>query len=121
MVLGAAAATLAVGYAWVATGLRPFTLPSLVATLGGGLVAMTVGARLPRRSAPRRRTAAGGVWGWLALAVAVGVWELQSFVQNPRTQHPTLSSLTNSVLEGHVSRMAGLLAWLAGAVWLARR
>jgi len=118
-VLGAAAVALAVGYAWVATGLRPFTLPSLVATLGGGLVAIVVGVRLPRRPASTRRAAAG--WVWLALAMAIGLWELQSFVQHPRSQHPTLSSLTNSLLEGHASRMAAFVGWLAGGIWLARR
>ena len=119
--LGASAAALVVGYAWVATGLRPFTLPALVATLGGGLVAMMVGACLPPRPAPTRRAAAAGGWVWCALAAAVGVWELQSFVQHPRSQHPTLSSLTNTLLAPHGSRMVALLGWLAGAVMLARR
>jgi hypothetical protein len=111
----------AVGYAWVATGLRPFTLPALVSTLGGGLVAIVVGGRLPRRPAIAGRAVTAGGWMWFALAAAVGVWELQSFLQHPRSQHPTLSSLTNSLLESHASRMVALLGWLAGSVWLARR
>ncbi len=118
--LGVSAALVA-GYAWVATGLRPFTLPSLVATLGGGLLAVMVGARLPPRSAPAGHAVTTGGWGWLALAAAVGLLELQSFLQHPRSQHPTLSSLTNTLLESHVSRTVALVAWLAGGVWLARR
>lgn len=119
--LGASAAALVVGYAWAATGLRPFTLPALVATLGGGLVAIMVGARLPRRPAPTGRAAAPGGRVWFALAAAIGVWELQSFLQHPRSQHPTLSSVTNSLLEAQGSRMVALLGWLAGAMLLARR
>ncbi len=118
--LGASAA-LAVGYAWLATGLRPFTLPSLVATVGGGLLAIMVGARLPRRSVFAGRAVAPGGWVWFALAAAIGVWELQSFLQHPRSQHPTLSSLTNTLLETHASRTVALVGWLAGGVWLARR
>jgi hypothetical protein len=57
----------------------------------------------------------------LALAMAVGVWELQSFLQHPRSQHPTLSSLSNSLLESHASRMVAFVGWLAGGIWLARR
>ena len=109
------------GYAWAATGLRPFTLPSLVATVGGGLLAILVGARLPRRPAPIRRAVTAGGWVWFALAAAIGMWELQSFLQHPRSQHPTLSSLTNTLLESHASRMVALVGWLAGGVWLARR
>ena len=118
--LGASAA-LAAGYAWVATGLRPFTLPALVATLGGGFVAILVGARLPRRPASLRRAVTDGGWVWFALAAAISVWELQSFLQHPRSQHPTLSSLTNTLLESHASRVVAFAGWLAGGVWLARR
>ena len=105
----------------MATGLRPFTLPSLVATLGGGLLAIMVGARLPRRSVLAGRAVTPGDWVWFALAAAIGVWELQSFLKHPRSQHPTLSSLTNTLLEPHASRTVALVSWLAGGVWLARR
>lgn len=119
--LGASLAVLVVGYAWVAAGLRPFTLPALVVTLGGGIVAIMFGARLPHRPASTERAAAGGIWPWLALAAAAAVWELQSFLQHPRTQHPTLSYLTNIVLDAQGSRMVALVGWLASGVWLARR
>ena len=119
MLPGVAAAALVVGYAWMATSLRPFTLPALVATLGGGLVAAVAGRRLAPPVAVREATRR--VWWWAALGGAAAVWELQAFVQHPRSEHPTLSSLTNDVLRGHVPRAGAMLVWLATGVWLARR
>lgn len=109
------------GYAWVTAGLRPFTLPALAATLGGGLVAIAIGTRLPRRSTFREGATAGGAWAWVALAAAIAFWELRSLLQHPRDDHPTISSLTNSLLQSQQSRMVALLVWLAAGVWLARR
>jgi hypothetical protein len=113
------AAVVAVGYAWVATGLQPFTRPALVATLGGGVAAVLVGRRLSPPAAPAALV--GGAWLWAALAGALAVWELQAFLQHPRAAHPTLSSLSNDLLEGHVPRVGAMLVWLAAGVWLARR
>ena len=107
------------GYAWVATGLLPFTLPALAAVLGGGLVVILVGGRLSAPAATREPV--GGAWVWLALAGGLAVWELQAFVQHPRSAHPTISSLTNSLMQNHVSRAGLMLVWLAAGVWLARR
>ena len=112
-------AVLTVAYAWVATGFRPFTLPSLVATVVGGLVVILVGGRL---SAPvASRAPLRGTWVWLALGSAVAAWELQAFLQHPRSAHPTISSLTNNLMQNHVSRAGAMLVWLAVGVWLARR
>jgi hypothetical protein len=62
-----------------------------------------------------------GGWVWALLAGLVGSWELQAFVQHPRREHPTLSSLGNDLLQSQVSRAVALLIWLAAGVWLARR
>jgi hypothetical protein len=62
-----------------------------------------------------------GAGFWLVLAAAVGLWELQAFLQHPRREHPTISSLTNELLGSPTSRAVALLAWLAAGVWLARR
>lgn len=107
-------------YAWMASGLRPFTVPALVAVLGGGVAALAVGVRWPAGAATGRPGAAGA-WGWALLAAALAAWELQSFVQHPRSQHPTLSSLTTEALQIHWRRAGALVGWLAGGVWLARR
>jgi hypothetical protein len=55
------------------------------------------------------------------LAGATGVWELQAFLQRPRRDHPTLSSLSNDLFRSPSSRAVALLLWLALGVWLARR
>ena len=119
MLPGVAAAALVVGYAWMATGLRPFTLPALVATLGGGLVAVIAARRLAPPVA--RREATRRLWWWAALGGAAALWELEAFLQHPRSEHPTFSSLTNDLLRGHVPRAGAMLVWLAAGVWLARR
>jgi hypothetical protein len=58
---------------------------------------------------------------WAVLAGLTGLWELQAFLQHPRREHPTLSSLTNDLLQSQASRTVALLLWLAAGVWLARR
>lgn len=58
---------------------------------------------------------------WLVLAGIAALWELQAFVQHPRREHPTLSSLSNDLLQSQASRALALLIWLAAGVWLARR
>ena len=62
-----------------------------------------------------------GAWVWALLATLMIVWELQAFVQHPRRDHPTLSSLSNELLATPTSRAMGVVAWLALGVWLARR
>ena len=106
-------------YAWWATDLRPFTLPSLAAVLVGGAVAMTIGSRLlaPWPPPPVLRRRAGL---WAGLGAALALWELASFRQHPRAEHPTFSSLANDVFDSHPARALGLLAWVVAAAALAR-
>lgn len=85
-----------------------------------GVSAMAMGAR-------RRRPPDAGdfhvrwalAWGVLVLLLAG--WELAAWAQQPRAAHPTLSSLAGPVLDWRPARAAAFLAWLAGAVELARR
>ena len=103
----------------MATGLRPFTVPARVATLGGGVLAIMMG----RRFSPPAAIAAAvnGAWLWATLGGAAIIWELQAFVQHPRSDHPTVSSLTNELLRSHLPRSGAMLVWLAAGWWLARR
>ena len=115
---GAATAAVFV-YAWWATGQRPFTAGATLAVIGAGLAAMAVGhAGRPQNESP---PAFAGVSGWLVLLVLLGGWQALAFVQEPRSQHPTLSSITNAALDNHSSRAIAFAAWLVGAYALARR
>ena len=72
-------------------------------------------ARVPRPGWPRRLDV------WAALSAALALWELGAFLQHPRAEHPTLSSLTNTLFQSHVARALGLLMWLGAGTALARR
>ena len=111
-------------YAWWATGLRPFSGSLTAAVLGAGFVAMAAGAT-GRRSAGSRTKRRGdlsrGVAVWAVLFVAGSAWEVGAYLQEPRSDHPTVSSLFDGVLDPHPVRAVAFLGWLAAAAALARR
>jgi hypothetical protein len=107
------------GYAWWAVGLAPFSLAASLAVVVAGGAAAALGWRARRPDsgrADRRRVAP-----WLALVAAGAAVQLAAYLQHPRDDHPTLSSLTNALLDSHAARAAGFVAWLAAAAGLARR
>lgn len=106
-------------YAWLATELRPFTRGALLATVGAGLVVIALGTRRRLPSPTPRRDVGVILWGVLAGALAT--WELASFFQHPRAQHPTLSSVANRALADHPARALGFVVWLGVGVVLSRR
>jgi hypothetical protein len=114
--VGWAAAVLA--FTWWATGLRPFTGVAYAVVVGSGLAAMLWGRR--HRRPPVRSWPAGGLVVWAALGLALAAWQAAAFVQHPRYQHPTLSSLANVVLEPHAVRAVAVALWLVAAARLAR-
>lgn len=117
--LRAAGGLAAVAYAWWAVGLAPFSAAATLAVVGAGVVAAAAGSRARR---PARRTVALRQAGpWIALAVAATTLQLASYLQQPRRDHPTLSSLTNALLDSHPARAAAFACWLALAAVLARR
>jgi hypothetical protein len=111
LVLGPAVAV----YAWWAVGLAPFSTGATVAVVGAGLVAMVT----RRRTQPAGRRP--GVRAWAALAGVAAAWQLASYVQSPRDDHPTISSITNGFLDTHPARAAAFVLWLVAARALARR
>ncbi len=117
----------AVAFAWWATGLRPFTDPPLVTVPLSGLAAMALGARwLPPRTPPPpclpiQGAARRPLLLWGVLAISLAAWQLAAFLQQPREEHPTLSSLANALFENRPARAIAFLLWLAGAAALARR
>ena len=109
-----------VAYAWWATGLSTFTLASTLAVVSAGVGAMAIGHRAGgRRTRVHLRRADIVAWG--VLFGALSGWELAAFVQHPRPEHPTLSSLVDALLDTHPARALAFLVWLAGAAGLARR
>jgi hypothetical protein len=108
-------------YAWWVVALPPFSGRATAAVVLGGSAAMAVGALQGRR---RRAEGAGdtaGVAAWASLAAVAGAWQLAAYLQHPRADHPTLSSLANEVLDSHLARAAAFVVWIAVAWGLARR
>ncbi len=106
-------------WAWFASGVRTFTRPAEVLTFLPGLAVLVLTLR-PSASFVRP-VEDGGVtpfrrWGvlpWLGVLIVTVGWELAELFSQPRHAHPTISSLTNSLLSTHPSRFLGYLAWLA--------
>ncbi|MGH9210948.1 MAG: hypothetical protein ACRD2C_09730 [Acidimicrobiales bacterium] len=118
-----AAAVVAIGmasYAWWAVGLAPFSGTATAAVLAAGAVAIAAGALVLRPRSPSAR-APKGTARWMALLAAAAVWQFAAFVQHPRDDHPTLSSLTNALLDSQVARAAAFVGWVAAAAALVRR
>lgn len=109
--------------AWAATGLRPFTTPALVVTLLTGAAVLFAGNSIRSAEPPKEagtRTTSGAGW-WLILFGALAALELVAFVQLPRSEHPTLSSLANQVFDSHLVRACAFVAWMAAGLGIARR
>jgi hypothetical protein len=108
----------ALAYAWIASGLRPFTHPEAVAVaiplVVAGIAVLRV--RGDAWDATRR-----GAWVWGALFAVLVVWELVSYRLSPRVDHPTLSSITDWAMSTHPGRFGMFTAWLAVGYWLFRR
>jgi hypothetical protein len=124
LVTAAGVAALTAAYAWFVTGLYPFTWQALAGTFTGGVaVVAAVRQRGARRRAMDPKTAGwrAGAVVWAVLFLALGAWELAAFVQHPRADHPTLSSLATGVFDSHAIRATAFLAWLGMGAVLARR
>lgn len=115
----AAGATGLFAYAWWATGRSPFTTTATLAVVGAGLAAMAVGhARRPQNES---RPARAGAGRWVVVLIALAGWQLLAYVQQPRSEHPTLSSLSNAALENHTVRALAFAVWLVAGARFARR
>lgn len=110
---------LLLGYGWWAVALRPFSGAATAAVLLAGGGAALVGTRLsPRRwpQADLRRASA-----WAVLVAVAGLWQLAAYLQHPRDDHPTLSSLANALLDSQPARAVAFVLWAMAAVGLSRR
>lgn len=107
-------------YAWWAVGLGPFSTRATAAVVLAGAAAMAIGGR-ERRRKPLTVGDVSGIAPWAGLAAVAGAWQLAAYLQHPRADHPTVSSLANELLDSHPARAAAFLVWIAAARWLARR
>jgi hypothetical protein len=111
-------------YAWVAAGLRPFTVGEEVMVALPALLVFA-GACWPRPATKRPvviRSTRGSTAAWLALVGLALGWELFAYFSSPRQQHPTLSVIADEVMSVHPGRAAVFLAWLSlGGLLISRR
>jgi hypothetical protein len=106
------------GYAWAGGGLRSFTWPAMVWTSLGGLALLVLAWQrdVGTATTPVSRE---GLVAWTAWLAAATGWELWALSGQPRSTHPTISSLINILIETHPGRSVALLAWLSLGWWLA--
>lgn len=104
------------GYSWLATGLRAFTIPIDVAV--GVPTVILLGFSWRRsglgrvRSDQRDRPPRSSLLVWSALVGALALWELVAYVSSPRQNHPTLSSISDDITSGHPARAVVFALWL---------
>ena len=115
-----AVALVVVAYAWWAVSRPPFSETATVAVMGAGAVATLWGVLGARSPAQRPETGRDWRW-WAVLAVVTAIWQGASYVQHPRAAHPTISSLTNEVLDTLWARAAAFVLWVLTTVGIARR
>lgn len=116
-----AACALVGAYGWWAVGLPPFSATATLAVVLAGIAAAALGTCRRRRRPVTPRRPVTSVAPWAVLAAVAAVWQLAAYLQHPRDDHPTLSSLTNAALGSQVARTAAFVAWLLTAKALARR
>src|SRR5437867_6997058 len=106
-------------FAAVAGTFGRYTWPSTISVVGPGAAGVAVAGRRPTR----RATEPVGLdpWGtvsWVAVFLALALWELaalllQPSLTTPSAGHPTISTLMDPVLASHLGRTITLILWLA--------
>jgi hypothetical protein len=114
-----AGAVVLVAYAGLVASVRSFTWPALVLTAIAGLAVLVLATRRPKPE--------GTVSGvreialWAGLTAAVIAWELVAYLQSPRDDHPTISSMLDALEAHRPLRAALFIGWIALGRELARR
>ena len=117
-----AVVAVALVYAWIASGLRPFTHPEAFAVgipiVAAGIATLRSARRAGQAAAPESRR---GVLVWRGLLAAFLIWELISYRSSPREDFPTFSSVTDTIMSTHPGRFALFAIWLAVGYGIFRR
>ena len=102
-------------FSWVAAGFRPFTQPENAVVALPALIVVAVSWRrsdFGKTGGPTVRPPAAASAIWVLLLVALTAWELVAYAMSPRHDHPTLSSISDSLMSVHVGRAAAFFGWL---------
>ena len=133
LLIGALAAA---GLLWavLASSTRPFTRGAEAVTAIPPMVAVTVLAvRMLTAGGPtsttllRRRSEPGPMplnrWAavWVAMAAAIGSWELSCYLTAPRQEHPTLSTLIDMLDSSRAGKISAFALWLVLGWYLVQR
>ena len=103
-------------YSWLATGVRPFTVPADVVVGIPVVVLLALSwyrtglgrplLELQLRHAPRELAA------WAAVIGLLAAWELAAYASSPRHAHPTVSSISDAITSGHAARAVIFGLWI---------
>jgi hypothetical protein len=98
-------------YAWIASGLRPFTHPEAVAVgipiIAAGVATLASALRAPVAAGPESRR---GVLVWRGLLAAFLIWELISYRSSP-PRYATLGSIVRGMMRHPFMRWAVWASW----------
>lgn len=121
------AAALLLGYllCLVAVPADPFTWWARAVVVTGVALVLVVGMASRRRLPPPSPGSGArhppSLAGWLSLLGGVAVLELHMYRSQPRHDYPTISSITNDLVEARPARALALLLWLVLGLLLVRR
>jgi len=131
--LAAAAGIVGIAYAWIATGVAPFTATAYLLVGVPSFAALTLYARLGAFS-PRQQNldrlylesaghpTIGRVAPWLAVLAGTVVLEAVGLALGGRSKYvPTLSTAMDHLLVAHWGRGALYALWLVAGAWPLRR
>src|ERR1700730_17490192 len=105
-------------YAAVVGSFSRYSWPATVGVVALGVIVVLIGWPGPLRPRPDPgRLPLPGTALWGGLLVAGGLWELGALIQQPgltvsSSAHPTISTLTDSLLGSHGGRSIALAVWL---------
>ena len=117
---------LATAFALVVGAFERYTWPVTIGVLVPGITGLVFAWRGTRRRDPGPTLSLPQVLPWMAVFVTVGLFELTNLLLQPGLtidsyDHPTLSVLSDAVLNGHFGRSLGLFLWLLLGAYLLDR
>lgn len=102
-----------------------FSWPLTIGVAVPGVLAVTAAWRTPVAEPGPAPLDPVGKAAWLAVFLSLAAWEVQALLLQPSLttaswDHPTLSTLMDPVLAGHLGRSVTMIVWLALGGYLLR-